>query len=209
MAVLLVATAAAVGCGGSGGGEGGGEAALTGICETCDSDVDCEAGLSCQPCLTGCTDAPKRCVGFASQNGPSVSCDGGSYPGGCANIAGDWTLTEELNGECVIAGDDIPLDQSGTATARFNQNGCDVSYRVPQLDLQRTGTIVGNRMRLSGPFLTVVDASVDVDFAENRAALEGTVTGNHMSLMGEGNARGNIEGEDLSCSGMSLAEGFR
>lgn len=205
--VLLAATLTAAGCGGGGGG-GDNATTITGLCETCDSDVDCEAGLKCQECLSGCTGEVRRCVGLDDESDRRLQCDGGSYPAGCVNIAGTWTATEELNGQCFIAGDDIPLEQSGTATVFFNQNGCDVSYTVPQVG-DRTGTIVGNRMRLEGPFLVVIDDSVAIAFTENRAMLEGTVDGNHMSLMGEGRARGVVEGEDLTCNGMSVADAHR
>ena len=81
--------------------------------------------------------------------------------------------------------------------------------RVPELDVGRHGKIVGNRLRLSGPFLAVIDDSVGVDFDENEANLEGTVNGNFMSLMGEGGARGDIEGESLSCNGFASADAHR
>jgi hypothetical protein len=209
-AIALVAMLAAAGCGGGGGGgDGGDEASITGVCDACDSDLDCEEGLSCQGCLDGCAGVTKRCAGLADDGNQRTSCEDGSYPGGCVDVSGPWTISEDLDGECLVDGDDIPLDQSATATVSFNQNGCEVSYRVPEVNVERRGSIVGNRLRLSGPFLTVIDDSADIDLDENRAYLEGTVTGNVMSLMGEGSARGSIEGEALTCSGMSVADAFR
>ena len=205
-AVLVLAVGIA-GCGGGGG--GGGEASSgstpSGVCEPCIDDGGCEDGLACQACTGSCSPTGNRCTGFSG--GGTLRCNGVSFPGGCANIAGTWTLTESVTGSCTAAGDSQPIDESGTGSITFVQNGCDVSYTVPGVNATRRGTIVGNRIRLVGPFLVAADSSVS--FSDNQAVVEGTVSDGTLDLSGTGHATGQANGVLISCEGMSTASGSR
>jgi hypothetical protein len=205
--VLLVAMLTLAACGGSGGGGQSNSAAnaITGVCATCQSDTDCEDGLQCQACTGGCTGTLHRCAGL-DDSSTTVSCADGTYPAGCADIAGLWTLTETVDGQCTAAGETDPIDQSGTGTVTFEQNGCAVSYTVPETSIVRSGTIVGNRMRLTGPFLEAVAGS-GASFSQNTVTIEGTVSGNQLSLSGDGVGGGTINGVPFSCTGSSTATG--
>jgi hypothetical protein len=97
---------------------------------------------------------------------------------------------------------------SAAGSLTFVQNGCEVQYTVPEINGSRGGVIVGNRMRLSGPFLLPVP-DADVRFNENLVTIEGTVTANRMSLMGTGRSSGSVDGIGFRCDGMSTAEGSR
>ena len=195
------------GCGGGGDGDGGAPSKEpSGVCEACVTSADCEDGLVCQPCLSNCGGEGSRCAGLGGAATPTISCGRAAYAGGCANVAGDWNVTEEVMASCTARGETYDIDESGSGTVTFEQRGCEVSYTA-EMGITRSGKIVGNRMRLVGRFLVSTDPSVR--FSPNVAVVDGTVSGSSMDLMGTGVARTNISGVHVSCEGQSTANGYR
>jgi len=205
IAVLALLSA----CGG-GGGHGGNQttsSGLTGVCDSCATDSDCEDGLVCQPCSQDCSGSALRCTGSAGGAADVLSCQDGLYPAGCANIAGTWALSEDADISCTMDGDTEPLDASGSAVVTFVQQGCQVSYRVPGLDVERRGIVVGNRLRLSGPFLVATESGVSI--RDNVVTVEGTVQGRQMQLTGSAHGSGSSHGHPFTCDGSSTANAYR
>jgi hypothetical protein len=138
-----------------------------------------------------------------------LTCGNASFPAGCVDVAGSWTITESIQGECTFGGEREDLSQDGTAVVTLVQNGCDVQYTIEAdgVSINRSGKIVGNRMRLTGPFL--VATVPGVSFGKNLSIVDGTVDGNSMDLTGSAEGNGSIEGQSFSCSGTSTATGTR
>ncbi|MCK6554924.1 hypothetical protein L6Q96_10145 [Candidatus Binatia bacterium] len=196
------------GCGGGGDGDGGAPSQEpSGVCEACVSNADCEDGLYCQPCLSNCGNEGSRCAGLGGSGASTISCGRAAYAGGCADVAGEWYLTEEVMATCTARGESFDMDESGGGTVSFEQKGCEVSYTVPETNMTRSGKIVGNRMRLVGRFLMSTDPGVR--FKPNITVIDGEVKGSNLSMMGTGLARANISGVQVSCEGQSTAEGYR
>ena len=200
------------GCGGDGddgNGEGGTELWPSGTCDICQTVADCEDGLVCQSCEGDCEETTKRCCGLSTASSGTLTCSNTSFPAGCVNIAGSWTISESIQGECTIDGESDDLNQEGTAVVNFVQNGCDVQYTIESegVSLKRSGKIVGNRMRLTGPFLVAIVPGVS--FGRNLSIVDGTVDGDRMDLTGTAEGDGNIQGQGFTCSGTSTATGTR
>jgi len=201
--VLLV-----TGCGG-GGDDDAPSNVPSGACAPCGATMACEDGLVCQACQGECSGTERRCSGHSSSTAEALSCDGTSYPGGCINVAGRWTVTESVEGECTIDGESEDIDQEGTASVQFTQTGCDVSYSISNegVTVSRSGKVVGNRMRLTGPFLVARDGSVSI--GKNQSVVDGAVTGNRLDLRGLAEADGKAQGKRFTCTGTSRATGTR
>ena len=121
----------------------------------------------------------------------------------CEDISGTWSVTETVNASCTGFGETETINESGTTTIVINQNGCNISYALPGFNVTRTGTVKGNNINLSGPFIQPLVGGVS--FTQNRLTIEGTVVGNTINLRGTGMARGTVEGISFSCTGSSNA----
>lgn len=206
--VAMLVGLGASACGGGGDGDGGAPSKLpSGVCQTCVTSADCEDGLICQPCRSNCGGQGSRCAGMDGVGTPTLSCGRAGYSGGCASVAGNWYISEEVMASCTGGGETIDFDGSGGGTVTFEQRDCEVSYTAPDTGISRSGKIVGNRMRLLGRFLVSADPSVR--FSPNIAVIDGTVSGSSLSATGTGLARTEIAGVRVSCEGQSSADGYR
>jgi hypothetical protein len=210
-ALVIVIFLAVVGCGGGGGGGGGGDSENDlpeGVGRSCLTDGVCDAGLVCQACVEECTGRVRRCAGFADSS-ELISLQDGIYPGGCESIAGPWSITETVDGGCEgEEGGFISLDGSGTDMVDIRQNACAISYQMSS-DLgnfSRSGTIVGSRARVTGPF---VATGRGLKLDTNEIVLEGGVAGDRLTLRGLGVAEGTLDGFPATCEVMSTVNGTR
>lgn len=122
----------------------------------------------------------------------------------CANIAGTWNVTENVTVTCTVAGEPPETDTtSGTGRTTITQNGCAISYVVPEVGLTRTGVIDGQHVRFTGP-LALALAS-DVQFSRNSVTIEGDLQGNSIVAQGSGTAAGTAQGSSFVCTASSTA----
>jgi hypothetical protein len=120
----------------------------------------------------------------------------------CINIDGTYNVEETVIATCTADGESETDTLSGTATVELEQNGCNVRYVVPGLDLPREGKIEGNNVSFTGPF--VIPFVGGVNFTQNTAAIEGTIIDeNRIAVNGAGIATGTFEGGSFSCTGDS------
>jgi hypothetical protein len=127
-----------------------------------------------------------------------------SIPTVCANVAGTWNVTEDITVTCTLAGQPAETDTiRGTGNTMITQNGCAISYVVPNVDIIRTGTIDGQHVRFTGPF--ALGLSGDVQFSQNSMTMEGDLQGDTLVLQGAGTARGITQGSTFVCTGDSKA----
>ena len=99
----------------------------------------------------------------------------------CSNIAGTWDATENVTVTCTLAGQPSETDTiRGTGSTTITQNGCAISYVVPNVDITRTGTIDGQHVQFTGRFALAL--SGDVQFSRNSVTIEGDLQGNSMLL---------------------------
>jgi hypothetical protein len=123
----------------------------------------------------------------------------------CANIAGDWNCSEDVTFKCTFDGITDTVSTSGTGTITIKQNGCNISYEVPYWDIERTGTIEGNNINVSG--ILVIPLIEDVYLSENIYTAKGTISGNQINMQGSGSAKGSFcyEGDcyNFSCNVVS------
>ena len=133
--------------------------------------------------------------------------DGGSP--GCTDIDGYWSVTETVNITCSAAGETISETLTGTDTVHITQNGCNVSYRISLagVDFSRSGTVSGNQVNMSGPFVESLDPAVVVH--QDQATINCTVNGDNMNCTGSGSASGTFYGHSASCTGNSTASASR
>jgi hypothetical protein len=85
----------------------------------------------------------------------------------------------------------------------IKQDGCNISYTVPEVDIPRVGTIDGNNISYTGPL--VIPFLDNVEFAENNVSINGMVNGNRIELFGTGKASGTIDDLPFSCTGNSTS----
>lgn len=113
-------------------------------------------------------------------------------PPACANIAGKWNFSESATVNCCADGDCETEDISGSGTITINQNGCNVSWKVPNWDANRAGSIKGNDIEVSGLFVVPLSEDVEVNFTRNTYTAKGTISGNGINMNGSGIAEGTI-----------------
>jgi hypothetical protein len=142
------------------------------------------------------------------------ACDGGDssdsdavgarpVPEVCANIAGMWDVIEEVTVTCTAEGESETASQRGAGRTTITQNGCAISYVVPNVEVTRTGVIDGDHVRFSGPF--VIALFDDVNLSQNTVTIEGELVGNTIALEGSGIAAGSVNGIAFDCTGDSTA----
>ncbi len=108
----------------------------------------------------------------------------------CPSIAGFWSVSETINLNCTVDGEVASDTIVGSGTVRINQSGCNISFVVPSTNLLRSGTIVGDKVQLSGQLAAIAVGTAT--FTENTAALSGTLSSDNMTikLAGSGVAAG-------------------
>ena len=121
----------------------------------------------------------------------------------CEDISGTWYVSETVKFTCTAMGETESDTLTGSGSAYITQNGCSVSYSVPQFDVERTGSVKGNSVRFEGPF--VVPLANDVNLSQNSATITGTISGNRIDATGSGIAKGSYMGYSFSCQGTSQA----
>lgn len=121
----------------------------------------------------------------------------------CEDISGAWSGTESGTVMCSIGGEDVTQTLSSTGIIVIEQSGCNISYTLPGVGIERTGTIDGSSINFSGP-IAVPDVE-GVTFTENNATVEGMVDGDTMTLAGTGSASGSFGGLSFSCEGDAMA----
>lgn len=114
--------------------------------------------------------------------------------GECANIAGNWSYSESGTVTCTYDGETETEFLSGSGTIHINQNGCNVNWRVPDFNVDRTGTVDGNHVQVSGLFAVAIEEGVN--FTQNTYTAEGTISGNEINLNGTGIVSGTFCDED-------------
>jgi len=121
----------------------------------------------------------------------------------CVDIAGIWNAVETATATCMVLGQTETLTQSAMGQVDIKQDGCNISYTVPELDIPRVGTIDGDMVSYTGPL--VVPFLDDVEFTKNNVSINGTVNGNRIDLTGTGEASGTVDGLPFSCEGNSMS----
>ncbi|MEE4377846.1 MAG: hypothetical protein V2J55_10100 [Candidatus Competibacteraceae bacterium] len=129
-----------------------------------------------------------------ADTGPSPSC---------VDIAGFWDVIETATADCMVLGQSEKLTQSAMGQVDIKQDGCNISYTVPEVDIPRVGTIDGNNISYTGPL--VIPFLDNVEFAENNVSINGMVNGNRIELFGTGKASGTIDDLPFSCTGNSTS----
>jgi hypothetical protein len=122
----------------------------------------------------------------------------------CTNVGGMWDAVEDVHVTCTLAGQPSETDTlHGAGRVSITQNGCALSYVVPNSSITRTGVIDGQHVRFSGPFALAL--SGDVQFSRNSVSIEGDLQGSRMVLQGSGMAEGTAQGSSFVCTGKSTA----
>jgi hypothetical protein len=126
---------------------------------------------------------------------------------GYANIAGLWNATESLDYTLSAMGESQSNSASGSAVVVIHQSGADVWYdrKVPGSNVvaRRTGTVTGNHVVFTGPFVIVGGGA---RLTANSCTITGDVSADVMSLDGSGYAEGTVRGISFSIDGSSTAE---
>lgn len=126
----------------------------------------------------------------------------------CADISGQWSVTETITATCTVLGQTETLTESGSGRVSINQTGCSFSYRMPGTQVIRTGTVSGRTVRINTPLAT--DLFPGAEFSEVSSQIEGTLQGDTlMQSMGQARLRGTFQGVDFSCSATSRAQLIR
>jgi hypothetical protein len=125
-------------------------------------------------------------------------------PTSCANVAGTRDAVEDVQVTCTLAGQSPESDTvHGSGRTTITQNGCALSYVVPNSSITRTGVIDGQHVRFSGPFALAL--SGDVQFSRNSVSIEGDLQGDRIALQGSGTAEGTAQGSRFVCTGSTIA----
>ncbi len=125
----------------------------------------------------------------------------GNVDAACANIAGQWDVTETMTITCVLQGfppETITQSLSGSIT--MQQSGCNISYTIPQINFLRSGTINGNSIHMTGKFAENPQCVI----TQNLFTIDGTVENDRrISASGTGVAVGTCQGVPTRCDGTS------
>ncbi len=164
------------------------------------------AGLVCQDSSmedTSTPDPEDTSVEDTStpEPGDSATTDPGdaSLVTRCANIAGEWNISENVTMNCTISERTTSQSLSVAGTSIIQQNDCRIIYDVPGHDFTRNGTVDGDGIRISNAFLLPFEGNVSV--TENTFSAEGTISGDSINVEGSGSATGTVDGERFSCIG--------
>ncbi|OGW12625.1 MAG: hypothetical protein A3G93_13300 [Nitrospinae bacterium RIFCSPLOWO2_12_FULL_45_22] len=121
----------------------------------------------------------------------------------CVNISGLWNWSETVTVTCTAEGESETETISGSGVININQKGCNVNWTASSFNVDRTGTIQGNNIQVSGQF--VIPLEEDVNITQNIFTAKGNISGNQFNLNGSGIATGTYEDISFSCTGTSTA----
>jgi hypothetical protein len=123
--------------------------------------------------------------------------------GPCVDIAGVWNYSESGTVTCSADGESETIYPYGSGTVTVIQDGCTVTYYVPNTTYSRSGTVVGNSIQVTGVF--VVPLADGVSVTENAYTGSGTISSDErrINLSGSGYASGFYEGIYGECTGTS------
>lgn len=131
--------------------------------------------------------------------------DGPPEPAECLDVAGEWFVSESARLDCDDNLDPfVPGTVSGSGDVTIDQQGCRVSYRVPQLDVQRRGIVGPDFIELSGPLALVEGVRVIDNFLDVSGPIDPTDP-SAFTVSGAGRLTLEFEGERGSCSVTSTA----
>ena len=123
----------------------------------------------------------------------------GTEPGACADISGEWFMTQTLTLRCCADGYCETETESFTDIGYISQDGCTIDYEYYEPGLgggTLVGTIDGNDIRMT---LTLMIDDPDISFYENTINFRGTVQENRIDLNGSGRLRGTSRGVTVVC----------
>ena len=138
-------------------------------------------------------------------NAGNYTTNGELYQQQSINLEGTYYSQESLEYTISVMGQNTKETQSGDGTVTFNQSGNEISYLVPGVNINRTGTLIGNKLILSGKF--VIPASTDLVLSENTFKAEVVIIDKyHFEYTGSGKAKGTYQGIAFTISGSSSGE---
>jgi hypothetical protein len=105
---------------------------------------------------------------------------------GCSDISGDWFAWESATITCSYLGETETETQSGSGWTFITQNGCDISYSAIGADITRYGTVDGDWVTVTGPFVLSLNTEIPVTFSHNIATASGPALNNEINLNGTG-----------------------
>lgn len=143
-----------------------------------------------------------------------IGCGGGGSDGGsgeleepteCVDVSGTWFVSESVRLDC----DDFlrpfaPGSASGSGSVAIQQDGCRVSYTVPDIGAQRRGVVGLDFLEMAGPIALIEG----VEVLENRLSIEAELDAANPSsftAFGSGRISVRFDGQTGSCSATSTA----
>jgi hypothetical protein len=140
-------------------------------------------------------------------SGLLLSCGGGggsdSAATDCAQVSGNWTVTDSATISCSGSFGSGTQTQTGTATIQINQIGCSVSFSTPApANLSRSGTVTRDTIQVMGPLAA---GGAGVTFSQNAITFSGSIAPDKktMNLTGNGMVSGTALGVPGSCTATS------
>jgi len=124
-----------------------------------------------------------------------------------ANIAGTWHAKETVTYTLRTNGKPETGKESGSDDVTIYQKGNKVWYKRhwsvmgSSGTVTRSGTIKGNHVTLTGPFVIVAQG---VKVATNTCTLQGNLVGDTLRLTGSGHASGTADGNSFTCDGKAI-----
>ncbi|WP_373498670.1 DUF4214 domain-containing protein [Desulfococcus sp.] len=129
-----------------------------------------------------------------------IAVRGGTEPpGACADISGEWQMTQTLTISCCAEGYCETETESISETGYIDQDGCTIDYAYYEPGFgggTLVGTIDGNDIRMT---LNLISDDPDISFYENTIDFRGTVQGNRIDINGSGRLRGGSQGVTVVC----------
>ncbi|MBI5640082.1 MAG: CHRD domain-containing protein [Nitrospirae bacterium] len=122
---------------------------------------------------------------------------------GCLNISGVWSFIDNGRVTCSGGGETDTAPISGSGAVNIAQNGCNVSWSVSLdgVNYSRAGSVSGNAIQVSGPFVVPLEGGVNI--TQNTYSASGTISADtrKINLNGTGSATGSYEGVGFTCTG--------
>lgn len=124
-------------------------------------------------------------------------------PRRCADLSGRWEVWEEVEITCRVAGEEESTSAEGGGIVEIDQDGCTIEYRIPGVDLVRTGTVEGDVLTVTDPF--ALDPLDQLEIDRNEVHGTGRLEGDTLVMTGNGVLEGTVQGLDFRCTGESVA----
>jgi hypothetical protein len=121
----------------------------------------------------------------------------------CANIAGDWNVSETAVITCTFDGETETETLSETGTETIYQDGCTVAYDLPTEfgPITRTGTVSVDEVNFSG----IAGIFPQCFLTQNNFSANGTIDVNIINLTSSSILTGTCDGASISCTVTSTA----